>query len=259
MEKYSLIVVVEGDVNQLLEFKNLITSISGNFDPHSYFRSFSLPNDKSSPKELLFGNYDFFTPNELIIGDSSKIEFESFWNRSINGTYSGKRSSLFQLKISFEAISLFQSEWYTVSLKFPELLIYVSFSDFNVIYSGDLVFTNGKVYRSITNEYYKDRAGFSICLDKNLNWLYVRPLKLKMEGLQPIFVDHDRLVPLVDQLSQVVDPIEFCSHFPIESFPGWLLNDEHYFEPRPNTVFYPYPLKATGPDSHLGHTDFDYF
>ncbi|MBM3446098.1 MAG: hypothetical protein FJX88_06185 [Bacteroidetes bacterium] len=245
MRKYYISVIIEGNVNDVVSFKNLVTNSDGYFDPHSYFMSFSLPPDPSLPKELLFGNYDFFDPDELIVGEKSKMCFESFWNQSINGYFSGNRSRLFQLKISFDAIVLFQSEWYAVSKKFPDLLFFISFSDSNENYEGHLIFSDGKIYRSSSQEYFKDRDGYSICLDKKMNWFYVRPLDLKWQGLDPLYVYEDKLVQLIDQLSEVVDPIEFCSHFPVESFPGWQIIDDRYFQPRPNTVFYPYPMKVS--------------
>ncbi|MFO0450568.1 MAG: hypothetical protein ACK52I_18230 [Pseudomonadota bacterium] len=249
MKKYYISVLVEGNATEVMALKKLITNSAGLFDPLACFKSFSKSRDFILPKDLLFSDYDSFKADELILKDRPRRSFRSFWNQSVNGCIKGDRSNLFQLNFTFDSTSLFQSEWHAVSMKFPGLMIYLFFSEYDDIYEGRLVFKNGKIYRSTSQEYIKDRDGYSICLDENFQWFYVIPLDIKMQGIDPIYVGEDKIVPLVYQLSEVTEQVEFCNCFPIESFPSWLIEDEYYFELRPNTVFYPYPNKPEEPDA----------
>lgn len=255
MRKYNLLVIIEGDVNDVVSFKNLVTNSAGYFDASSFFKNFVDSSDVTLPAELNYGDYDFSTPDDLILEDGSSVGFESFWNQSLNGSDSGDRRGLFQLRFAVDAISIFQSVWYSVSIRYPGITICISFSDYDDCFEGNLLFINGKIFRSVTQEGARDKMGYNVFLNSKNQWAYVRPFEQRAKGLEPRLVEEKYILPLKDQLSLVEDTIDFCNNIPIETFPSWFSNEDNYYVPRPNTVYYPYPVKISEPDPN----DFDFF
>lgn len=245
---FRLKIIIEGDSDKVLELKELITDQNGELNPFKLFQD--IVTDPSIPESLS-------RRSRVVENENPEIDhkffcderFRSFWGQSINGNCLQNCSKLFQLTFEYRSEEMNMSEWYGISLKFPMLTFLISFRHWNNIYCGHILMIQNRVYRTISHQYYRDRDGYSMFLDGELNWTYVLPMELKLRKAQRIVVHKEKILPLNEQLGEVENPIEFFSEFPLETFPCWLIEDEHYFEPRPNTVFYPYPNKPEEPDA----------
>lgn len=240
---FLLKIIIEGDSNKVLELKEQITDQNGELNPFKLFQD--IHTDPSIPESLfrrsrVVENENTETDHKLFCYES----FRSFWGQSINGNCLQNCSKLFQLTFEYSSDEMNMSEWYGISLKFPKLTFLISFSHWNNIYCGHILMIQNRVYRTISHQYYRDRDGYSMFLNGDLNWTYVLPIELRLREVERIAVLKEKIPPLKEQLGEVEKPIEFFSEFPLETFPCWLIEDEHYFEPRPNTVFYPYPEKT---------------
>jgi hypothetical protein len=263
MEKtYKLIVLIEGSAKKILDLKERITGKNGEFNPYKYFET--LIDDEELPSQLferesdMGKKYKSETQDKYrLLSAKARVEnspaFQSFWNASINGITILPANDLHQLLITYEADEIEIKEWYSISVKFPELFFFVRFVHFDDYYQGEIVIDRGEVFYNPKQSYLKDKNGYSIVLSDGNRWKYVIHPKSKLEGKISKCVLQEDVVPLKEQMDKIKNPIEFCRFFPYELFHSWLYNEDNYFNPRPDTLIHPDMLPGVvGPDD-----DFD--
>jgi hypothetical protein len=248
VRKYKNTIIIEGTVADVLSFKDQVTDSQGNFNPFDLFESLidkELVSKRMTPKnpdiklkykkDVQRENHTFSTEK----GSKYREKFESYWSQSIQGAGGKSKKDHFQLVIGYDSEYIPANEWYGTSLRFPNLMFLLKTYHVNDLYDGTFLFQNGEMYYKTSYSYFRDSNGYSICLDKNMTWIYVMHPEAKMQNKARKYVDPGQVIPLEHQMIKIDNPASFCRYFPYELFISWYIDEDNYFLPRPNTVFHP--------------------